>query len=852
MNRRVFLAETMLGGAAADLLAGPQEWQASPDGAPAAEGRGKYYDFSADGKVCLIHRHDTPVLWANLLGNGRLVVWTGHDGAILESCLIHSRMNKLANRGSGRLYIRDAETGRHFLLNRPNVGVPWQAAQGLGYTRVTTTDLEWSATATSFVPRDDDVLLTLVSIRNGAGRERAVDLFTFVEWCLGDTNYSTELPGGDFYGFYNNVKQVSFDEGILYGENHCWGALERFEGQKVWPYTGFLCSTAPVKSFETEAARFFGRIADFDNPKAVRDGQCNGRSGAGFTGFPLGVLHHSFRVPAGHEQRFVMMLGIARERQQARRIRSKYDLRAAEQALGAVKAFWDRFTGDSVRVQTPEPDIDRLVNVWIKYQHRASMLQNLNTGRTGWGIWCPAYPYGGGRGSDIREIGNVPCDNQVVKEDLLDFLEGGPLLLKGDLQPKWGSPTLFQSDLEMRWSQSGQHNPYPGDGRSFWPYPVCWHIKETGDFSLLETRIEYRGQHRWAPPSGSGTIFESMRLAIDDALSGLSERGLPRMNPGLGDWNDALNLLSRAGKAESIMTAMELCFLLRECAELARAYNRPDEADAWSRKYTAIKNAINQHGWDGKWYARAFNDEGEPIGSSRNREGRIFIEPQAWAVLSGVATPERAAQCLESVDELLMTDFGPRICAPPYSQPDDHIGIVAGYAPGWRENGAIWNRPTGWTVMANCLAGRAEAACEMYRKASIHNPSRNQNIDRFWLPPYAYPEFLVGAGPDFGRGQFQWCIGKAGTMWRAYVYYILGVRPQYSGLLIDPQIPKHWTGFKVTRPFRGAEYDIEVRNPHGANHGVQSLEVDGATISGNLVPIQPSGSRCRVRVTLAV
>jgi cellobiose phosphorylase len=561
------------------------------------------------------------------------------------------------------------------------------------------------------------------------------------------------------------------------------------------------------------------------------------------------VLHNAFRVPSKDEAKFVVLLGLVRERQQVPHLREKYhSVAAAEQALSNVKTFWRQYTETSVLVQTPEPEIDRLVNIWIKYQHRASMLQNLNTGRTGSGIWSPAYPCGMGRDSDIRETANVPCDNEIVKENLFDFLEGGPLLLKSDLTPKWGSPTIFKSDLEMRWTATPL--PYPSDGRSLWPYSVCWHVRETGDFSVLETAIPYRGQHRWAPASGSGTLFEAMKLAIEDALSGLSARGLPRMNPGLGDWNDGLNLLSRTGKAESVMTAMELCFMLRECAELAQAYNRAGEASAWMQQYASIKAAINQHAWDGRWYVRAFNDEGEPIGSSRNRDGRIFLEPQAWAVLSGVATPERAAMCLESVDELLMTDYGPRLLVPPYSQPDDHVGIIADYGPGWRENGAIWNRPTGWAVMANCLADRAAAAYEMYRRASIHHPSRNENIDRFWLPPYAYPEFLVGAGPEFGRGQFQWCIGKAGTMWRAYVYYILGVRPVFAGLLVDPKIPNEWPGFKLRRTFRGATYAIEVANPKGVNFGVQSMEVDGKPIEGNVVPAYADGKTHEVNVVL--
>jgi len=199
------------------------------------------------------------------------------------------------------------------------------------------------------------------------------------------------------------------------------------------------------------------------------------------------------------------------------------------------------------------------------------------------------------------------------------------------------------------------------------------------------------------------------------------------------------------------------------------------------------------------------------------------------------------------VDDLLLTELGPRICEP-YAKPAYDVGIVGDFGPGWRENGGIWNRTTGWTVMANCMANRANQAYEMYRRASVSNSSKD--TERFWLPPYAYPEYYVGTGPDFGRGQFQWCMGKAGTMWRAYVYYILGVRPVFAGLLVDPKIPSEWPGFKLRRTFRGATYAIEVANPKGFNFGVKSMEVDGKPMEGNVLPAYADGKTHEVKVVL--
>jgi len=800
-----------------------------------------YYHFSKDGKECIIKRHDTPVPWLNLLSNDRFVAWVSHEGNIVESCVINNRKNRLTNPNSGYIYIRDTDTSEYFMLNKPKKGASWRSIQGMGYTSITSSYLDLTATATYFVPRDEDILVWMVTIHNDSSINRNVDLFSAVEWCLGDPRYFTVLPGGDFYGIGNNLKRVYFENDVLYANNYSWLPVvpAPFMGQKVWPFTGFFTTSLPVKSFACDKTLFFGRSGSIEKPVAVEKGICSSKSAFGFTDFPLGVLHNSIKLAPNEGRKIVIMMGMVRDKTDVQKIREKYmDPATTEKLLMDVKSFWKNYIERSVNVKTPEKEIDRLVNIWIKYQHRTSMLQNLNNGLRGFGIWCPAYPYGEARPSDLRETGNVPCDLKLIEEDIVDFLQGThtSLMLKSDMKLKWEPEAVPKPSP-----------PYPHDGRALWPCSVCWYIKERGDLSFLDRKVSCK-DHPWSPKSGEGTIFECMKRAIDYFLSGLSERGLPRLNPGLGDWNDALNLISREGKGESVLTAVELCRMLRECAEVARAYGKMKEAEAWMEQYDRIKSAVNKYAWDGEWYIRAFTDEGTPVGSSKNEEGRIYLSVQALAVLSGVADEERAQRCLQSVDELLMTKYGPRLCAPPYTKLDYHIGVATNFAPGWRENGGIWNRTTGWAVMANCLANRANQAFDMYKKASLTNVCKD--VDRFRLPPYAYAEYYVGAGPDFGRGQFQWCMGKAGTMWRAYVYYILGVRPVLDGLLIDPKIPNLWEGFKLVRPFRGAIYEINVSNPNKVSMGVKLMRVDGKIVKGNVLPSLADGKTHTVKVVL--
>ena len=790
-----------------------------------------YYKFSEDGKECIIKRYDTPVGWLNLLGNDRFVAWANHNGNVPESCLLDNKKNRLTNPKSGYFYIRDAETGEYFMLNKPKDGAAWHSAQGLGYTRVTTSCMGLTVTGTYFVPREDDVLLWLISIRNDGMKKRKLDVFSLVQWCLGDPHYGTVLGGGDFFGIHNNFKIVTVDNNIIYGTNNTWGVEVpgQFQGQKAWPYMGYFTSSLPLKGFDCEDVKFFGRTGDIDDPEAVKRGACSG-SGIvdGFTEFPLGVLHNEIKLKPGVEEKLVVMLGISKHKKTAAKTREKYlNPKAAECALRDVKNFWDKFIDETIVIETPDKENDRLINIWCKYQYRASMQQNLNTGRKGSGVWTPAYPYGGGRWSDMREVANIPCDPDLIKEHVLDYLEGGPLLLKSDLRLKW-SP----------WGCNRKPNPYPGNGRGMWPFAISWYVKETGDLSFLDTKVTGREE----------TVFDRMKKTVENALSGLSARNLPRMNPGIGDWDDALNLISRDGRGETILTAVELCYMLKESAEIADAHGKTEEAKEWMQKYDDIKQAVNTHAWDGQWYIRAITEEGELVGSSQCDEGKIFLVVQAIAVLSGVAETERAQQCLQASDDMLMTEIGPINLAPTYTKSNDHVGIVTDFPIGWRENSGVWNRITGWAVTANCLIGRADSAYRMYKNTSLCNVAKD--VDRFWCPPYAYPEYYVGAGHAFGRGQYQWCMGKAGTMWRAYVHFILGVRPVLEGLLVDPQIPSDWDGFKVTRPFRGAIYKIEVVNPNELNMGVKSVVVDGKTIKGNVIPSYGDGKTHTVKVVL--
>lgn len=862
MDRRKFLYRTTPGGRSlvnwpfnAGTLAregvegGGAGGEHKPTSQPAPEQ--DYYEFSPDGRECVINRPDTPMPWMNLLTNDVFQAWVTHRGN-MECFMLNRGLNGLVNpqEESGHIYVRDHDTGQHFMLDRPGPGGLWQAKHGLGYTMVSASSHGLRGSVTYFVPRSDNALIWLITLKNDAARKRMIDLFTTVEWSLGDQwkvmVFHGHGGGGDAYtggSQFNLYKKVYFENGILYAVQKVWKNLGA--GQKPWPYTGFLASSLPVKSFECTKSIFVGKGRTIDNPAGVERGMCTNTPYWSLNEFPWGVLHHSVELPAFGEKRLVIVLGMVRNELEVTEIAKKYsDLAAADQELMKVKIFWNDFVDKTVKVETPEKENDRTINIWSKYQWRTAMWRSLNTGLRGLGMWSYGLA-GGGTGGPL-EVLSQPHDLGIARESIVSHLQCQYRAF--DLgKMTQGQPLMLFQDLDMKWPPEKTKGPFaiPHHHDMFELFALGLYLKETGDMSFLEQKVPF-------VDGGEGTVFEHLKSGIEYTLQGLSERGLPRLNVGLGDWDDELTMVSRRGKAESVMFAMELCYLLREWAEFGKACGKQEEADAWMKKYEYIKSAINTYAWDGEWYVRAFadgEDELIPIGSSKNKEGKIRLNAQSWAVLSGVAEGDRLDKCMDSVAKYLVSDYGPVLYDPPYSKFDKNVGTESQYAPGWR-NACIYLRPAGWAIMAACLANRADLAFHMYSKAALSRVGKD--VERFQHEPYVYPENYVGpSNSRAGLGQYQWCLGEgANWMWHSYVYYILGVRPMLKGLLVDPRIPIEWKGFKLTRQFRGANYVIQVSNPRNVNMGVQSMQVDGKTMKGNMVPAYADEKTHNVEVVL--
>ena len=385
------------------------------------------------------------------------------------------------------------------------------------------------------------------------------------------------------------------------------------------------------------------------------------------------------------------------------------------------------------------------------------------------------------------------------------------------------------------------------------------YLKETGDFSILEEPVPFDNQ-----PGSEVSLFEHLKVSFDHVVNNLGPHGLPLI--GRADWNDCLNLncfsndpnesfqttenKSEGSQAESLMIAGQFVIYGQDYVELCRLLGRDEEADRAMKHVEDMAEAVKAHGWDGEWFLRAYDFFGRKVGSKENKEGKIFIESQGWCTMAGIGLEEGLVEkSLDSVKKYLDCEHGIVLNNPAFTEYVMEYGEISTYPAGYKENAGIFAHNNPWVIIGETVLGRGDRAWEYYQK--ICPAYLEEKSDLHKVEPYVYCQMTAGkdaAKP--GEAKNSWLTGTAAWNWYAITQFILGIRPTYNGLEINPCIPASWDGFKVTRKFRGAEYEIEVKNPSHICRGVRQMIVNGSIVEGNIVPMQSEGSVCKVEVTL--
>lgn len=412
------------------------------------------------------------------------------------------------------------------------------------------------------------------------------------------------------------------------------------------------------------------------------------------------------------------------------------------------------------------------------------------------------------------------------------------------------------------WSDT--YGPYPN--RPFKDHPtwlapsISAYVKETGDLNILNQEIPWL-KDKWreggtkididwndgANQDGEGSLFEHLLAQLNFTFNDVSIHGIPRV--GEADWNDALDMAGRRQIGESVWLGIALVRSLKLLAELANLLNKKDIQEDLLEKARIMSKRINESGWDGEWYLAGYNDDLVPFGSSKNNEGKIFLNSQSWAILADIVPSERIPIILKSVDKHLSGPHGLALLAPAYTVFDPKLGRIAMFSQGTKENAAVFCHAQTFMICAYAKLGMGNKAYEQMCRIM---PNKQKNMELYKAEPYAYAEYLIG--PDhpyaYGEGAYTWLTGTAGWTFMAATEWILGARREFEGLRIDPCIPSKWQKCRIRRPFRGAVYDIEIFNPNKVEHGILSIEVDGEKIEGNIIKPHKDGKVHKVKVVM--
>ncbi len=784
-----------------------------------------YFD-EASGEY-VITRPDTPTPWINYLGQGQ------YGGIISNTAGGYSfdrdpknrrvtryRYNAIPADQPGRyVYLRDQDDGTTWSptwqpMPRVSLAV-YECRHGPGYTRITSrytgirAELLYfvplSSIADPTLPGNDDAPceLWVLRLRNTSRRPRCIRSFSYAEFS--QWNADADLNNLDWG---QHVLHSRVEEGII-----TTGTVFRVTK------TFFASSLMPL-GFDTDREVFVGRNRDLSNPIVVETGSPTGSQAA--RGNNVGVLCHEFRLEPGEEKEIIYILGVTDAPELIPPVVNRYRTREnVLEAFSRLKADWEAYLG-KFRVETPDVEMNAMLNTWNQVQCRATLF---------WSRFVSAYETGLGRGMGTRDSA----------QDTLATVQNAPERALKNLSALWRLQFTDGHTWHQVFPLTGEGGPglageYPEkpqwfcDDHLWLLMAVCAYLRETGNFSYLWNHIPYADE-------GEDIVWGHILRAVEFSLKHRGPHGLPRL--GFSDWDDTMNLDNGSGKAESVMAAQQFCRVMLDLADLCDQIGKDEDGKRFRELKEEMAECINRAAWDGEWYARAFDDEGVPVGVQAEEHHQIGLNTQTWAVIGECAPERRAKEAMHSAHTRLNSPIGLAILAPAYTHSDPRIGGTTTYPPGAKENGGIFCHTNTWAIIAAARLGWNEQAYQYYRQIM---PLARKDSDVFKVEPYVYCGNICGPEhPQFGYGRNSWLSGTASWTYVAATQWILGIRPTFRGLQISPVIPGKWPGFSATRVLREVTYHINVERK-GSENAI-SLKVDGKPIEGNIIPFPPEGTK---------
>ena len=797
----------------------------------------QYGHFDNEKREYVIDRVDLPVSWTNYLGVKDLCVVVNHTagGYMFYQSPEYHRVTRFRgnavpmDRPGHYVYLRDAKDGDYWSISWQPVGKPLDQAKytcrhGMSYTTYECDYKGIKASQTLMVPMDDAVELWDVRLKNTTGKERRISVFSYCEFSFHHIMIDNQ-----------NFQMSLYCAGSSYDEN----IIEYDLFYEEFGYQYFTSNVTP-DGFDCLRDSFLGAYRTEDNPIAVEHGTCSGSHELGNN--HCGSLQKDLVLAPGEEVRLIFMLGEG-NREAGKKIREKYsDMAKVDAAYAQLKDYWENKFAQ-LQIKTPNEGMNTLINTWNLYQAEVNIM---------FSRFASFIEVGGRTGLGYRDTAQdamtIPHSNpEKCRQRIVELLRG--LTTKGYglhlFSPEWfdpdakkekkkpfKSPTVIPT-VNAKDIVHGLEDACSDD--ALWLVPsIIEYIKETGETGFADETVTYAD-------GGEGTVYEHMKRILDFSAEQVGATGICK---GLrADWNDCLNL----GGGESAMVSFLHYWAICHFLQLAEYLGRTEDVEKYQAMRERVGNVCNRELWDKEWFIRGITKNGKKIGTSEDAEGKVHLESNAWAVLSGAADVEKGKRAMDSVDKYLFTPYGILLNAPSYTVPDDDIGFVTRVYPGLKENGSIFSHPNPWAWAAECVLGRGDRAMKFYNALCPYY--QNNMIEIRQSEPYSYCQFVVGRDHTaFGRARHPFMTGSGGWAYFSATRYMLGIRPDFEHLTIDPCIPADWKEFSAVRRWRGAEYDIHVENPDGVMKGVQELYVDGEKVER--IPVMAQGSRHDVRVVM--
>ena len=797
----------------------------------------QYGHFDNEKREYVIDRVDLPVSWTNYLGVKDLCVVVNHTagGYMFYQSPEYHRVTRFRgnavpmDRPGHYVYLRDAKDGDYWSISWQPVGKPLNQAKytcrhGMSYTTYECDYKGIKASQTLMVPMDDAVELWDVRLKNTTDKERRLSVFSYCEFSFHHIMIDNQ-----------NFQMSLYCAGSSYDEN----IIEYDLFYEEFGYQYFTSNVTP-DGFDCLRDSFLGAYRTEDNPIAVERGTCSGSHELGNN--HCGSLQKDLVLAPGEEVRLIFMLGEG-SREAGKKIREKYsDMANVDAAYAQLKDYWENKFAQ-LQIKTPNEGMNTLINTWNLYQAEVNIM---------FSRFASFIEVGGRTGLGYRDTAQdamtIPHSNpEKCRQRIVELLRG--LTTKGYglhlFSPEWFDPDAkkekkkpFKSPTVIPTVNAndivhGLEDACSDD--ALWLVPsIIEYIKETGDAGFADEAVTYAD-------GGEGTVYEHMKRILDFSAEQVGATGICK---GLrADWNDCLNL----GGGESAMVSFLHYWAICHFLQLAEYLGRTEDVEKYQAMRERVGNVCNRELWDKEWFIRGITKNGKKIGTSEDAEGKVHLESNAWAVLSGAADVEKGKRAMDSVDKYLFTPYGILLNAPSYTVPDDDIGFVTRVYPGLKENGSIFSHPNPWAWAAECVLGRGDRAMKFYNALCPYY--QNNMIEIRQSEPYSYCQFVVGRDHTaFGRARHPFMTGSGGWAYFSATRYMLGIRPDFEHLTIDPCIPADWKEFSAVRRWRGAEYDIHVENPDGVMKGVQELYLDGEKVER--IPVMAQGSRHDVRVVM--